>query len=119
MAYLAGMIWSVSMLAPNFQALPRMTFGKVMGTLPLPGGGIRGGGRSAWVSSPPAGRSARSAGWGRSTRHLRRQMLQHLARVRDHPRDRAGRGHGRVGEIDHRLGVAHAAGEVAVGRAQA
>ncbi len=30
MAYLAGMIWSVSMLVPNFQALPRMTFGSVI-----------------------------------------------------------------------------------------
>src|SRR2546421_8258179 len=56
MAYLAGMIWSVSMLAPNFHALPRMTFGKVMGTLPLPGGGIRGGGLAAsshaWHRTP-------------------------------------------------------------------
>src|SRR5438094_812438 len=103
MAYLAGMIWSVSMLTPNFHALPRNTFGRVM--------------------SPPhhVGRSVSRSetGWGRSTRHLRRQVLEHLARVGDHSGHRAGCRHGRVRQVDHRLRVAHAAREVAVGGAQA
>src|SRR6266849_8531344 len=95
MAYWAGMIWSVSMLAPNFHALPRMTFGSVISPLPPSGGGS---GRGARMhSSDPS-----------------RHVFQHLARVRDDAGDRARRGDRRVGQVDHRLRVAHAAGEVAV-----
>src|SRR6267143_6566020 len=100
MAYLAGMIWSVSMLVPNFQALPRSTFGKVTLLLPPPGGGLGRGARNR--SSNPRG-----------------HLLEHLARVCDDTGDCAGRGDRRVGQVDHRLRVAHAAGEVPVRGAEA
>src|SRR5690348_5246022 len=91
------MMWSVSMLSPNFQARPRTVLGSVIG-----------------ARSKPA--SAGTRGYSCETgRHL----VEHLARVRDHACDRARRRHRRVGEIDLRLRVAHAAREVALGRAQA
>src|SRR5215510_12469686 len=137
MAYLAGMIWSVSTLAPNFQARPRTVLGSVTVARPRrpasPGdrtgpkqsmteqlrGGVSVGGAcppcAIWprtskrVPEPLSGESSDLGG------HLRK----HLGRVSDHARDRTRRRHGRVRQIDLRLRVAHPAGEVAVGRAEA
>src|ERR1700719_2741085 len=109
MAYFAGMIWSVSMLAPNFQDLPRRTLGKLMRVscrLCTNVGYFRG-----------ISRECAQTRWARS-RDARGQVRQHLARVRDDARDRAGRGDRRVRQVDLRLWVSHAAGEVAVGCAQ-
>src|SRR6266508_859085 len=94
MAYLAGMIWSVSMLSPNFHARPRTTLGRVM---------------AAPTRDSPDYRSSKRRG------HLR----EDFGRVGDHAGHRAGRGDRGVGEVDLRLRMAHAAWEVAVGRAQA
>src|SRR6266851_8774931 len=80
------MIWSVSMLAPNFQARPRMTFGSVTKSTPR---------------RPPS-------------RDPRRHLLQDLARVRDDTGHRTGGGHRGVGKVDHRLRVAHAPWEVSI-----
>src|SRR3982074_3242575 len=102
MAYLAGMIWSVSMLAPNFQALPRRTLGKV-------------------TASPPhlVGRSrAQRAGGEAHSGNPRLHVLQPLARVRDDARHRARRGHRWIGQGPRGFGVTRAAGEVAVGGAE-
>src|SRR5690348_13104954 len=105
------MIWSVSMLSPNFQARPRMVFGRVTGPASEPASaGSRG-------SAQPL--NAASAGTRGYSCQTGRHLVEHLARVGDHARDRARRGHSRVGEVDLRLGVAHATRKVAVGRAQA
>src|ERR1700674_2319593 len=95
------MIWSVSMLAPNFQARPRITFGNVMPfSLPLKGGG--------------SGRGVRGCSC-----YLRRHFLQHITRVGDDAGHGAGGGHSRVGQIDRGFGMTHAARKVAVGGAEA
>src|SRR5438270_13368177 len=101
MAYFAGMIWSVSMLAPNFQALPRSTEGNVMcrpRRPALPGdrpyclqadvGYV--GGFPTRGACPPCAPSC----------DLGREVLQHLAGVRDDAGDRARRRDGAVREID-------------------
>src|SRR5438309_1393929 len=99
------MIWSVSMLAPNFQDRPRMTDGKVTDrhlvvcTLPT-------------NSAPVTRLCAHNRDLGSCD--LGREVLQHLARVRDHTRHGARGGDRGVREIDLRLRVPHAAREVAV-----
>src|SRR5438270_11231821 len=90
------------MLAPNFHALPRNTFGKLISPSHRVGRSV----------------SRSETGWGRSTRDLRREVLEHLARMRDHARDRAGRRDCRVCEVDLGFRVVHAAGELADGRVQ-
>src|SRR5438094_5448219 len=110
MAYLAGMIWSVSMLTPNFQAFPRRTLGNVMAPNLL----LR----------TKAGNSARITGDGAHNRNpgscdLGRQVLEGLARVSDHPRHRARARDRRIGEVHLRLRVPHAAGDIAIAGAQA
>src|SRR2546430_15255287 len=110
MAYLAGMIWSVSMLTPNFQAFPRRTLGNVMAPNLL----LR----------TKAGNSARITCDCAQNRNpgscdLGRQVLEDLARVSDHARHRARGRDRRIGEVHLRLRVPHAAGEIAIGGAQA
>src|SRR5207245_11254157 len=66
----------------------------------------------SWATAVP------SASTGRPPA-ARRRSLQELARIGDRPDDGAG-GHGeRAGQVHPRLLVAHAAGEVAVGGADA
>src|SRR6266496_1377909 len=113
MAYLAGMIWSVSMLSPNFQARPRTTLGSVM---PCRNPRAPAVGCFRAANKP---RGPRVAAFGSPSSDLRRHLLQHLARVADDASDGAGRRDGWVREIDLRLRVAHAAREVAVRGAEA
>src|SRR6266851_8736211 len=89
------MIWSVSMLAPNFHARPRITFARVTELNP----------RRELLS----GESSDACG----------HLFEHLSRVGDDSGYRARGGHRRVGQVDHRLRVAHPAWKVAIGRAQA
>src|SRR5215469_8472520 len=129
-AYLAGMIWSVSTLSPNLQARPRSMV--VIGP-------PRAGASSKRGQAPPSGippfvryvggasgaaLRVRARPWcaTRRTHSLGRSPLlrpmpsspDHLARVRDLAGHGAGRGHGRVGQVDEGLRVAHPAREVAV-----
>src|SRR3981081_1921585 len=115
MAYFAGMIWSVSMLWPNFHALPRTTLGNVTCASPR-----RPRSTSAVTARPGVGVSVAGAGPPCAfscdpCRHL----LEQLSRMGDHtgPGDRRRRRG--VGKVDHRLGVAHAAREIPVRGAQA
>src|SRR4051812_39467932 len=108
MAYLAGMIWSVSMLLPNFQARPRTTLGRLM-RCRIP--------RAPAVACCGAANRPRApavAVFGSPSSDLGRHLLEHLARMADDAGHRAGCGDGWVREIDLRLRVAHAPWEVAV-----
>src|ERR671937_655302 len=131
------MIWSVSMLSPNFQAFPRTVLGSVTGASPrrpaLPGdrpdprnamtspaqGAVSAGGACPpcascrRTSTPVRGRSSEGSS------DLGRHLGENFAWVSDLTPHRAGRRHRRVGQIDLRLRVAHTAWEVAVCGAQA
>src|SRR3981081_1430221 len=110
MAYFAGMIWSVSMLWPNFHALPRTTLGNVTCASPRrprSASAVRarvGAGVSVAGACPPCAFSCDPC-W---------HLLEHLSRMRDHTGHGARRRDRGVGQADHRLGVAHAAWEIPV-----
>src|SRR5438445_11480824 len=110
MAYLAGMIWSVSMLTPNFQALPRRTLGELKAPYLLLCTKTRNSARITHFCAQR--RDCASCDLGR-------QVLEDLARVCDHARHRARGRDRRIGEVHLRLRVSHAAGEIAIGGAQA